>query len=94
MGYGFFPSFIPRMRFFIHILNVTKGNVGVLLRGGEAAMAEDFLHEAEIRAVFEQMGGAGMAQCMRRCFSQSQRQRIFFETQLHSSRRQSFSEFA
>ena len=62
------------MGFLIHLLNAAEGDMGVLLRGGEAAMAQQFLNEAQIGPVFEQMGGAGMAQGVGSGFPQPQGQ--------------------
>ena len=63
------PSFFflrPRMRLLIDVLEVLFHNVRIDLRGGNVRMAEHFLNGAQIRAVFQQVHGKGMAQRVRR----------------------------
>ncbi len=46
----------------VHLRQVLKVEVGVDLGGGEAGVAEQFLHRAQVAGGFEQMGGEGVAQ--------------------------------
>ena len=40
-------------------------NVGVKLSGGEAGVAQQFLHDPQVGAAFEEMGGGAVAQTVR-----------------------------
>ena len=42
-----------------------RSNVGIFLGRGEALMAEKFLYPPEVGATTEEMGGEGVAECMR-----------------------------
>ena len=54
------------MGFVIFFLESFHANVGIDLSGGEAGMAEQLLHAAQIGAGIQQMGGEAMAQHVRR----------------------------
>ena len=47
-------------------LEAIDGDGSVNLRGGELAVAEQFLHAAQVGAVIEQVRGEGVAQLVRR----------------------------
>ena len=54
-----------RMRPIIHLEQPRRIDAGIDLRCGKAGMAEQFLNGAQIAAAGKQVGGKGMAQCMR-----------------------------
>lgn len=53
------------MGFVVDGHEVFEGNLGVLLGGGEAGVAEEFLDGAEIGAIAEEVGGVGVAEAVR-----------------------------
>ena len=53
------------MSLVIHILELLFYELGINLRRGYIGVAEHFLYRVDIRSVFKQMRGEGMAQCMR-----------------------------
>ena len=54
------------MKLPVHLLQSRAVHMGVDLRGRDIGMAQHRLHRAQIRSAFEQMGGEGMAQSVRR----------------------------
>lgn len=50
------------MVFAVQILEPCPGHVGVDLGGGQVAVAQQHLHNAQVGAVVEQVGGEGVAQ--------------------------------
>ena len=46
----------------VDFAEAAAGDVGVDLGGAEAGVAEEFLDGAEVGAVFEEMGGEGVAE--------------------------------
>ena len=49
----------------VHRHQVGQRNLGVLLRGGEAGVAQQFLDGAQVRAVGQQVRGVGVAEAVR-----------------------------
>ena len=54
------------MRLVIYILELLLDELRIHMRGGYIGVTEHFLYRVDIRSVFKQMRGEGMAQCMRR----------------------------
>ena len=54
-----------RVRLVVDLHQLADGGVGVLLRGGEGLVAEQFLDGAKVGAVGEQMRREGVAERMR-----------------------------
>ena len=54
------------MRLVVDVLELLFDEVGVHLRGGYIGMTEHFLYRMDVRAVFEQVRGERVAQCVRR----------------------------
>ena len=57
-------GFGPWVCFVVGLAESLAGEVCVGLGGGEGLVAEEFLHGAEVGAVFEQVGGEGVAECV------------------------------
>lgn len=55
-----------RMKLAMNFLQVRAIEMGVDLSGGQIGMAEHFLHRAQVRAAFQQVGGERMANGVRR----------------------------
>lgn len=54
-----------RMGFIIHFFHMGARHMRVDLRAGNAGMAQQLLHGAQIRTVFQEMRGEAVAQTMR-----------------------------
>ena len=63
-GARFCRMLCPRMGFSVDILNLLVHQPGVYLGGGDIRMAQHLLNGAQVRPVFQQMGGEGVAQGM------------------------------
>jgi hypothetical protein len=48
----------------LYLLSQRGGEMGVDLCGADAAVSEEHLHDADIKAIFEQAGGEGMAEAV------------------------------
>ena len=53
------------MRLVVHRTQPRDRDVGVELRGGQRRVAEQFLHDAQVGAALEQMGGGAVPQAVR-----------------------------
>src|SRR4051812_34590541 len=58
-------SSLPRMVLQVHLFKAVCIHVRVDLRGGDVGMAQKLLHDAQIGAAGEQMGGEGMPKRVR-----------------------------
>ena len=57
--------FSPRMGLTVILLQLTVGNVGVYLCGGERRVSEQLLHGIQVGAIVEHIGGKRVAEHMR-----------------------------
>ena len=55
----------PRVRLVMDRAQARDGDVGVKLGGGQAAVAQQLLDDAQIRPALEQVGGGAVAQAVR-----------------------------
>ena len=55
----------PRVRLVVHCAQPRDRDMGVELGSGQAGMAQQFLHDAQISTALEQVGGRAVAQAVR-----------------------------
>lgn len=60
-----YRNYPPRMKFLVDVAQPVAGDVGVDLGGADGGMAEEFLDDAEVGAVFEQVRGEAVSQHVR-----------------------------
>ncbi len=53
------------MRLVVHRAQPRHGDVGVELRGGQAGVAQQLLHDTQVGTALEQMGGRAVPQPVR-----------------------------
>ncbi len=74
----------------VHALQMVPGNVGINLSGRDVGMAEQFLHDAQIRSPLQQVGREGMSERMgRNRFGDTGFFRVFFDLLPNELTRQS-----
>ena len=56
----------PGVEFAVDVAEAAAGYVGVDLGGADVGVAEEFLDDAEVGAMLEEVGGEAVAQHMRR----------------------------
>ncbi len=78
------------MRLIVDLHELFDADVGILLGGGKAGVAQQFLDAAKIGTRIQQMGRKGMAQDVRRnAFTETGFPEIFPHHPFHTARRQS-----
>src|SRR3989338_1783869 len=93
----FFLGFLlgARMGRVVNLAEILKIEVGVYLRGGDAGVAEHFLHRAQITGRLQHMGGERMSQQMRvHVAGDALPDAPLFHAQLHHARRDALAALA
>lgn len=63
---AFYSGSAPGMELLVHLAEPAVGHMGVDLRGTDAGVTEQFLNDAQVRAMFEEMGGEAVTEHVRR----------------------------